>query len=132
VQPFLLVQDMATVDAMPLFQTGAAAGACGVLCDKYRMSTEGRLFPIIDRIGRRQPLIDEVSRMFKHLWETFILKVALLLRSQMEFLAKWRPHQPGKYLLQISHADDPVEQSLGKARGVATVLTSQAGFKGSP
>jgi hypothetical protein len=78
---------MATLDAMPLFQTGAAAGACGVLCDKYRMSTEGRLFPIIDRIGRRQPLIDEVSRMFEHLWETFILKVALLLRSQTEF---WR------------------------------------------
>ena len=53
-----------------------------MLRDKDRMMTHRRLLPIINRRGRRQPLLDEISRVLHDNCQSFAPQVLKLFALQ--------------------------------------------------
>ena len=85
---FIRSQRAARGYSVPFFQAStAAAGRC-MLCDKYRVAPERRLFPIIFDHRRRQAFCDKVSGMNDNRWQAFSPQIIKVFALQVEFAAE--------------------------------------------
>ena len=75
-------------DMMPFFQTAAAAGTCGMLGNKYWMSTHWCLFAIIYYICRSFSLCNKILCMLSYCIKTFFIYVINIFLLQMETASK--------------------------------------------
>ncbi|KFB88463.1 hypothetical protein CR62_04940 [Serratia grimesii] len=88
IQLVLFVQCLALWNIMPFGQAAAATGGCGVLGDKYRMSSHGRLFAVIFWKGCGKSLFDKVSCMTEDQRQAFGFKIKLVFDVKTELGAE--------------------------------------------
>lgn len=100
--PFLLAQRMVVRNVVPLSEAGAAAGGGCMLCDEYRVPTKGRLPAIVRRIQRREPLVDEVARMFDDRRQPLAFQIGPLLLAKMKTPSERGLRQALKNLVDLS------------------------------
>ena len=75
-------------DAVPFFQTAAAAGGRGVLGDKHGMTAHGCLLSVVGDVGRGQTFGDDVLRMALYGIQAALPDIILIGVCELEFAAK--------------------------------------------
>jgi hypothetical protein len=77
-------------DAVPFGEARAAARGRRVLSDEGRMAPHRRLTSVVWRLGRRQPLPQELSCVLEHGFEAAIGQVGRVFRIQPKTAAELR------------------------------------------
>ena len=94
---------MPSWNAVPFFETAAAARGGGVLGNEDRMAAHGRLPPVVLRLGLREPLAQELSAVLQHDWQGLFSQIRLIFRPQLKSAAKAASCQGREEVVEISH-----------------------------
>ena len=81
-------------NSMPFVQATAATAACGMLRQKYRMSTHGSLLAIVWNLGRCQPRTHKIPGVTADGIHPFLLNVLPVLLFQMKAASEIGTGQP--------------------------------------
>lgn len=90
---FLLLQLPALRDTMPTLQATATTARASMLSLEHGMPAHGCLVTVPCRIGRRQPLTDEISRVGTYRIQTHTLNVGGIVCRQPKTATKIGLHQ---------------------------------------
>ncbi len=85
---FLIGQRSAAWDAVPFFETAAAARGRGVLGGEDRVAAHRRLSAVFFRLGRGEAFCDEIAPMFQNDRQRFFGQIRPIFRTEAKSAAK--------------------------------------------
>jgi hypothetical protein len=74
-----------------------------VLGDEHGMPAEGSLPAVVARLGRREPLRDQFTRVVEDCRKALFVEIPTLARAEPESLAEGRTSERVEEIIDVSH-----------------------------
>jgi hypothetical protein len=84
-----------------------------MLRDEYGMPSPGRLPAIVQRLGWREPLRDQVAGVLSNDVETAAIQIRLILWTKPEFRPEGRGRKLRENAVQVAHSDTRTKRAGG-------------------